>query len=103
MLCCFHSSVSRLNIPTTQGAVKTPPENKTFLFSSSRVGAVPQNAALLLMDSSAGFLQSAGPEGGATPVVRGPEVEPLRAAADRYQCVLSTGRSVPTPAGAEQM
>lgn len=42
--------------------------------------AVPQNTALLLMDSSAGFLQSFAPERA-----------PVHAAADRYQCVLSTG------------
>lgn len=103
MLCCFHSSVSLLNIPTTHGAVNPPPQKKTkrSLFSWSRVVAVPQNTALLLVDSSAGFQQSAGPEGGATPVVRGPEVEPLRAAADRYQWVLS--HWAPTPAGGEQV
>lgn len=87
----------------TRGCKNTPPQkkNKRSLFSWSRVVAVPQNTALLLVDSSAGFLQSAGPEGGATPVVRGPEVELLRAAADRYQCVLS--HWAPTPAGGEQL
>lgn len=88
MHCFFHSSASLLNIPTTQGAVKTPPKKRDVSIQLVLCSAEHRSATHGLFCRVPAVSR---PRGGATPVVRGPEVEPLRAAAERSQCVLSTG------------